>query len=564
VPAIQPVSGRSFAVAAGHDAGAEAALRLWTDTGNIFDAAVAATLALGVVEPHLFGLGGEVTGLVRVNGETKVLAGATRAPRAMTPAAFGGLGLDVIPGEGLLSAGPPAVLHALLLLLADHGQASFSRVAQPAIELAEDGFEVGELLAEVIDQAADVFRDLWPTSAEIWMPGGAPPKPGTIIRQPAIAESLRRLGNAGDDGLEAVLVELRTGFVAQAILEFGSETRRDSCGEHRSFLSSSDLETFGVGWEAPVTWTDRHGRTVCKAGPWTQGPMLLQQLALMEAGGWDRLSPLDADFLHATVETLKLAFADREGYFGDPAFVSTPIAHLLSGDYVRERAASVDMGTAGDPSPGRVQPDSRPWSTEAHRERGATGDTTHLDLADEEGNLVAFTPSGGWFASPVIPALGFPLGTRCQTFWLDPAHPNHLQPGKRPRTTLTPTIVLEEGRPRYALGTPGGDTQDQIQAQMLHALAAGMTPEEVVELPTVVTNHAPSSFYPHGSEPQGVDVESRIDGSVAAALAERGHRTADAGPWAHGRPHVIEVRPDGLMRAAVSRRLGGTAGVRAV
>jgi gamma-glutamyltranspeptidase / glutathione hydrolase len=283
----------------------------------------------------------------------------------------------------------------------------------------------------------------------------------------------------------------------------------------------------------------------------------------MEAGGWDRLPPLDADLLHATIETLKLAFADREGYVADPAFVDVPVEALLSNGYLEARAAIVDMEAAGDPEPGRPNQGKEPWMRPRPSARSRSGDTTHLDLADGEGNVIAFTPSGGWFASPVIPELGFPLGTRCQTFWLDLAHPNRVEPGKRPRTTLTPTIVLRDGRPLYALGTPGGDTQDQIQPQMLHALAADMTPEDVVDLPTVVSNHAPSSFFPHGADPMAVDVESRIDRAAIEALAGRGHRVTEKGEWAHGRPQVIECGPGGVLRAAVSRRLGGTAGVRA-
>jgi gamma-glutamyltranspeptidase/glutathione hydrolase len=327
-------------------------------------------------------------------------------------------------------------------------------------------------------------------------------------------------------------------------------------------LRASDLASFEVRWEDPVTWTDRHGRTICKAGPWTQGPMLLQQLALMEAGGWDALAPLDPEVLHATIETFKLAFADREGYFGDPRFVDSHLDALLSDPYLKERASLVDPSVAGDPGPGRPVDGVEPWSYALTGARGKAGDTTHLDLADGEGNLVAFTPSGGWFASPVIPELGFPLGTRCQTFWLDPSHPNRLEPGKRPRTTLTPTIVLDGDRPRYALGTPGGDNQDQVQSQMLHAMAHGRSPEEAVALPTVATMHPPSSFAPHGRELQCVSHEERLDGSVLSALAERGHRMLSAGRWGHGRPHVIEIEADGSIRAAVSSGLGGTGAVR--
>ena len=560
---IPPATGHRFAVAAGHEAGADSALHVWERTGNAFDAAAAATLALGVVEPHLFGLGGEVTGLVHTAGTTRVLAGATRAPASLTIDAFKRLSVDPIPGDGILVAGPPAVLMALLLLLRDYGSAPFSVVAAPAIALADEGFEIGAGLARSIAAKEKSFRDYWPESAEIWMPGGALPQIGDRIRQPALAETLRRLGKAGDEGgLDAVASELRTGFVAQAIIDFASEPHRSSVGLHRSSLEKSDLDKFSVRWEEPVTWTDFTGRTICKAGPWTQGPMLLEQMALMEAGGWDRLAPYEPDFVHATIETLKLAFADRDGYFGDPDLVDVPLQALLSPDYLRERAKLVDMNKAGNPLPGIAKSGLQPWWRFQAGSTSGGGDTTHLDVGDGDGNLIALTPSGGWFSSPVVPELGFPLGTRCQTFWLDPEHPNALVPGKRPRTTLTPTIVLEDGRPRYAMGTPGGDTQDQIQAQMLHGLAAGMTPEEVVDMATAVTRHHFSSFFPHGFEPQIVLAESRLGDDLISALSSRGHEVLDSGAWGHGRPQVLEVTSSGELRAAVSRRIG-TAGVRA-
>jgi gamma-glutamyltranspeptidase/glutathione hydrolase len=539
---LRPVpvaTGRRFAIAAGHRAGAEAGAEIYDRTGNAADAAVAATLVLGVVEPHLFGLGGEVTGVVHADGRTRVLAGATVAPAAMTMEAFRRLGVDLVPWDGMLAAGPPAVLHALLLLLADHGSAPLSVVAAPAIRIAEDGFSVDPALARMIASLRDVMRDTWPSTAAVWMPDGRPPRPAEVIRQPALAETLRRFA-ASDEPVR----ELRTGFVAEAVAAFASEPHPSSAGTHRAFLTADDLATFSVGWEHPVTWTDRRGRTICKAGPWTQGPALLQQLMLMEAGGWDALPPLHADLLHATIETFKLAFADRERYYGDPRFVDVPLGVLLDPRSAAERARFIDAAAAGDPGPGAVRV-SAP----------AVGDTTHLDVVDER-MTIALTPSGGWFASPVIPSLGFPLGTRCQTFYLDRAHANALAPGKRPRTTLTPTLVLRDGAPLYAMGTPGGDAQDQIQSQMLHALAHGLAPEDVVDLPTVVTQHAPSSFYPHGAVPQGVTAESRLERATVGALAAKGHDVKDRGPWAHGRPQVIAIGPE--LRAAVSRR-GGTA-----
>jgi gamma-glutamyltranspeptidase/glutathione hydrolase len=556
---IPPASGRHFVIAAGHQLAAEAGAEVFERVGNLFDAAVATTLALSVVEPHLFGPGGEITGVIQTRGRTRVLAGSTVAPAAMTPAAFARLGLDVIPGDGLLAAGPPALLVALVVLLRDLGTASFAHAAEPAIRLAAEGFPVDHVLASDIAENAETFRTMWPETAEIWLPDGAPPPQGTVIRQSALAETLRRLGDAGDH--EAVLRELRTGFVAGAILRFAREPHPSSVGDHPSFLAPPDLATFDVGWEDPISWTDRHGRTVCKAGPWTQGPMLLQHLAMMEAGSWTDHEPLEPEFLHATIEAIKLAMADREGYYADPRTATVPIEELLSPTYAADRARLIDPDRANTPDPGRPRPDLRPWDGSPMLDRPArSGDTTHLDLADDRGNAASLTPSGGWFSSPVIPELGFPLGTRCQTFWLDPTHPNALVPGKRPRTTLTPTLVLREGRVEFVLGTPGGDAQDQIQAQLIHAIAHGWAPEDAVDMPTVVSHNTPSSFFPHSAQPLRVDAETRIGREALDDLAARGHDVVDVGPWWHWRPQIIQVDADGTMKGAVSRRFG-TGGV---
>lgn len=553
-PPIPPASGRRFVIAAGHQLAADAGAKVFDSVGNLFDAAVAATLVSSVVEPHRFGPGGEITGVVHTRGRTKVLAGSTIAPAAMTPGAFARLGLDVIPGDGLLPSGPPALLVAMVVLLRDLGTASFAQAAEPAIRLAAEGFAVDSGLASDIADDAETFRTMWPETAEVWMPNRTPPLPGTVIRQPALADTLQRLGDAGDH--ESVLRELRTGFVAEAILRFAGESHPSSVGDHASFLSPSDLESFDVGWEDPISWTDRHGRTICKAGPWTQGPMLLQHLATMEAASWTDHEPLDPELLHATVESIKLAMADREGYYADPRIATVPLEELLSPTYAADRARSIDPDRVNAPRPGTPRPGLRPWAGSSVKDRARSGDTTHLDLADDRGNAASLTPSGGWFSSPLIPELGFPLGTRCQTFWLDPTHPNALVPGKRPRTTLTPTLVLREGRPEIVLGTPGGDAQDQIQAQLLHALTHGWTPEDAVDMPTVISQHSPSSFFPHGAQPLRVDAETRIGREALDDLGARGHDVVDVGPWEHMRPQIIHVDTEGTMKGAVSRRWG--------
>jgi gamma-glutamyltranspeptidase/glutathione hydrolase len=307
--------------------------------------------------------------------------------------------------------------------------------------------------------------------------------------------------------------------------------------------------------EEPTGFNYR-GLDVYKCGPWSQGPVFLQQLALLEGYDLAALGHNSTEYVHTVIECAKLAFADREYYYGDPEFASVPMDRLLSKAYAAERRELIRQDRASMAlRPGDVAP--RPMKLILGDERSYQGDTTHLDAVDAEGNMIAATPSGAWIpSSPVVPGLGFPLGTRGQMFSLDPEHPNCLQPGKRPRTTLTPSLVMREGKPYMVFGTPGGDQQDQWTLQFfLNVVDFGMSVQEALDAPTFHTEHFPSSFYPRAQHPGRVAVEGRIPEDVREALRARGHEVAVTGDWSNGR--VLAVRADlerGLIFGGASPR----------
>src|SRR5499426_1051556 len=515
--------------------------------GNAFDAAVAAGLVLQVVEPHLNGPGGEVPIIGYDAGEREVfvLDGQGPAPQAATLEAFGALGLDLVPGSGLLAACVPAAFGTWMLLLAAHGRLRLREVMGYAIGYARQGYPVVPGISAGIASVADVFREHWPSSAEVYLADGVP-APGARLANPVLAATYQRLldeAEAAGPGREAQIEAARSafyqGFVAEAI---GAYVERSD-----ALLAPDDLARWRARAEPPATG-EYAGLTVCKTGPWGQGPVFLQQLALLT--GFDLGAMAPAEYIHTVVECAKLAFADREAWYGDPRCADVPLAALLSADYAAQRrglvgpAASPDLrpgrpdgaeprlpgyaagmaarlavtdGWAGDP----VTDLTRPGLASAQHSR----DTCHVDAADRFGNLVAATPSGGWLqSSPVIPGLGFCLGTRAQMFTLTAGLPNSLAPGKRPRTTLSPGLALRGGEPYLAFGTPGGDQQDQwTMGFFLNHVVYGMNLQEAIDAPAYHTDHFPSSFYPRGSVPRSLSAEERIGEQVLAQLRQRGH-----------------------------------------
>ena len=515
--------------------------------GNAFDAAVATAFTLQVVEPHLNGPGGDAPLIVYEvrRGKPEVICGQGPAPAAATIAHYRREGLDLVPGTGLLAACVPGTFETWMLLLRDYGTFALREVLSPAIGYAQNGHPLLERTHATIATVADLFRTYWPTSAKVYLPDGAPPPTGTLFANEVLAATylriLKEAESAGGDRvaqIERARKSWSQGFVAEAIDRFcRTQDIMDTSGaRHRGVLTGDDLARWTPRVEAPLTYDYRH-YTVCKTGPWGQGPVMLQQLALLKGFDLDGLDPAGADFIHLQVECAKLAYADRDAFYGDPDFVEVPMATLLSDTYNSTRrrlvtaAASMELrpgsiegygavvklfserktgaaAGAGEPTVGRLGT----GEPTVGRLGGTRGDTVHFDIIDQAGNMVSATPSGGWLqSSPVIPELGFCLGTRAQMFWLDEGHPASLAPGKRPRTTLTPTLALRDGEPYLAWGTPGGDAQDQwIPQFFLRHVHAGHNLQQAIDAPAWHSDHFPSSFWPRQARPGVLVVEGRV------------------------------------------------------
>ena len=519
--------------------------------GNAFDAAVAAGFMLQVVEPHLCGPGGDLPAIVwPAGGEPRVLCAQGPAPAAATIGRYRDeLGLQLVPGTGPLAAVVPGAFGGWLTMLRDHGTMELADVLQYAIDYAEHGVPVLPQIAGAIRNVEQLFRDEWTTSAELYLPVG------DTLRNPQLAQTYRRVLES-DDPDDAWY----RGFVAEAMIEFQAREWMDSSGErHAGLLSADDLAEWRPRWEEPLS-VDYHGLTVLKAGPWSQAPVFLQQLRLLEGFDLAAMGHASAAYVHTVTECAKLAFADREAWYGDPDFVDVPLDLLLSREYADERRALVVEEASPDLRPGGDDPrlpgpvgavELAPGVGEPTR-----GDTVHLDVVDRWGNMVAATPSGGWlWGAPVIPSLGFPLGTRGQMFWLEAGLPNSLEPRKRPRTTLSPTMVGRDGEPYLALGTPGGDQQDQWT---LHVFLAhvhfGMNLQESIDAPNHHTEAFPSSFYPRETVPRHVAVEERAGDGTMRGLRERGHDVEVSGPWSLGRVSAVSRSRDGELRAGANPR----------
>ena len=533
--------------------------------GNAFDAAVATAFTLQVVEPHLNGPGGDVPILVYdvKRGKPEVICGQGPAPAAATIAHYRGLGLDIVPGTGLLAACVPGMFDSWMLLLRDYGTMKLADVLTPAIFYAREGHPLVERASATIATVEDLFRDHWPTSAAVYLQGGNVPKPGALFANQTLADTytrvLREAESAGGDRVVQIESARKTwsqGFIAEAIDKFcRTQEVLDVSGErHRGVLTGADMARWQAHVEAPLTYD--YGRcTVCKPGVWSQGPVLLQQLALLKGYHFDALDPTGPDFIHLQVEAAKLAFADRERYYGDPDFVKVPAELLLSDKYNDERRTLITNKASLDLRPGVIPGfGGEVWMRREDGPRKAVGslgageptvgrvgevvgDTAHFDIIDRPGNMVSSTPSGGWLqSSPVIPELGFCLGTRAQMFWLDESHPAALVPGKRPRTTLSPTMALRDGEPYLAWGSPGGDQQDQWTTQFfLRHLHAKMNLQEAIDAPAWHSEHFPISFWPRTARPGVLVVESRVPEKTIKELRARGH-VVEVGPaWSEGR-----------------------------
>ncbi len=554
-------------LAAGHYLAARAGQLQFDHGGNAIDAVVASGFALNLLKPHLNGLGGEVPILVYSAKEDKVfsISGQGFIGKAATVDWFNKEGIDLIPGDGFLPATVPAMFGTWAFALMRFGTRTLKEVMGPAIDYAESGFPVYPGLHRALAGLARLFRDEWPSSAAVYLPNGKPPAVGDVFKNPDFAATLKkavevegREAKRGREGaIQAVIDWWYKGEIASTIVDFMKKTEiRDASGKkHSGLLTTDDFAAWQPKLEAPVT-VDYHGLSVYKCGPWTQGPVFLQQLRLLDGFDLPKMGHNTATYIHTVIEASKLAFADREKYYGDPDFVDVPLKLLLSKDYAAERRELIDPKKASL----EMRPGSGPKSTpEDVKGKPATfrGDTTHTCAVDAAGNMVAATCSGGWIpTSPVVPGLGFPMGTRGQMFRLDPHEASVVGPRRRPRTTLTPSLVLKDGRPFMVFGTPGGDQQDQWTLQFfLNYVDFGMNLQEAIDAPNFNSTHFPSSFYPRDAHAGELVVEGRIPEATRKELEARGHKVKAAGDWSGGMVMAVQTeRKTGVIGGAASPR----------
>jgi gamma-glutamyltranspeptidase/glutathione hydrolase len=560
---------------------------------------VAGGFVLQVVEPHLNGPGGEVPIIFWSEGEQKirVLCGQGGAPGLANIEYFRSLGLEQIPGIGLLPACVPGAFSAWLTLLRDYGTWELADVLAPAIEYANNGFPLVPRVVAAIRAVETLFREEWQSSAQVWLPGGNIPELNKLFRLPALVKTYRKIieiaqaeGTTREQRIDAALRCWSQGFVAEAIDKFYSQSKiRDTTGQRNSgLLRLEDMAAWQPAYEDPAL-INFGNYTVAKCGPWSQGPIFLQQLGMLQHLHLERYEPDSFDFVHRIAESTKLALADRLAWYGDPNHIDVPLTEILSTEYNRSRADMITNRASIELRPGNpngqipVLPDLNiPARTlaEADTRFGVgeptfaqlppveqwlpkeifVGDTCHIDVIDAQGNMVAATPSGGWLSSsPTVPGLGFSITTRLQMTWLDEAVPSALKPRKRPTTTLSPGLAMRDGKPYMVFGTPGGDQQDQwtIAFFLRHALH-GMNLQAAIDAPSWHVDHGPSSFWPRTVSHNRLTVESRMPSATLEALRAAGHDVVVGGPWSEGRISACTREPtdDGrlLLRAAANAR----------
>lgn len=594
------ITGTYGVVASTHWLASQTAMGVLERGGNAFDAAVAGGFVLQVVEPHLNGPGGETPILLWSERERRMLSicGQGPAPAGASVTAFRRLGLEQVPGIGLLPATVPGAFAAWLVMLRDHGTWPLADVLAPAIAYARDGFPLIPRAVQAIVAVQDLFSKQWPSSAAVWLPDGQVPKPGALFRLPALAVTYERIIRTATSQahtrtavIDAAMKIWYQGFVAQEIDHFyQTEKVEDGTGEkHGGLLRYEDMERWTPSVEAPVT-LDFGRYTVAKCGFWSQGPTFLQQLGMLRHAELERHLPTTAGFVHRIAEAAKLGLADRMAWYGvAPGVFSESQLALLSDDYLKQRWQGIDERASQQLQPGApdgcmprwpdldvgrrslLTADTRfgigeptfaalpPVSEWLEREI-FVGDTCHIDVIDRHGNMVSATPSGGWLSSsPAIPALGFSINTRLQMTWLDEGLPNTVTPGVPPCTTLSPSLAMRDGEPYMVFGTPGGDQQDQWSlAFFLRHAVHGMNLQQAIDAPAWHVDHFPSSFWPRQTILNRLSIESRFDPAVIQELRAAGHDVRVGDAWSEGRMSACTRSCDAqgrlLLRAAANPR----------
>ena len=559
------ITGKRGVVAAGHYLAAQAGIKMFAKGGNAVDAGVAAGFALAVLKPHQNSLGGECPILIYspVNKNVVAISGQGTAPGKATLQWFRENEIDIIPGDGFLGATVPGMFGSYCTALLKYGRLALTDVLEPAVELAEKGFPMYKALRDCIANQKTRFTNEWPSSAEVFIPGGKIPGLGEVLKQPALAGTLKKfflvestfMSEGREKAIERSIDYFYKIEISRRILKFAkSNPVRDVTGKyHTTLLEKEDFNSYSTKIESPV-FADYRNYRMFKCGPWTQGPVFLQQLKLLEGFNLNKMAHNSGEYIHLVVESSKMAFADRDRYYGDPAFSDIPLKRLLSEEYNEEKRKEIDLNHANNQPLWELQEDI---GDEAFK-----GDTTHLDVIDDEGFMISATPSGGWIpSSPVIPETGFPLGTRAQVFNLQEGHPNCLHPYKRPRTTLTPSISFKNGEPWMAFGTPGGDMQDQWTLQyFLNIVEFGMDMQQAMDAPSFHTTHFINSFYPHNTQNGTIFVEQGVDTRVLYDLQARGHKLHLLPPDSNGQVCAAALNHDtGMLEGAASFKEDGQA-----
>jgi len=564
--------------------------------GNAFDAAVATGFTLQVVEPHLNGPGGEVPLILAPNKkEPIVICGQGVAPQLATLKTFHDLNLNIVPGSGLLPAVVPGAFDSWMLLLLDYGTMSLREVMEPAIGIATKGYPLVPNIINTIKSVEELFRNEWKSSAEIYLPGGNLPKSGDFFKNIKMAETYLKIINeaelkSGDkkEQIQHARKIWSQGFIAEEIENYckNNEVMDTTERKHKGLLTGNDLANWSATIEKPLSY-DYKNFSVCKTGPWGQGPTFLQQLALLKHFDLDSLDELSPEFVHLVIESTKLAFADREAFYGDTNFNNVPMETLLSDEYNNDRKNLISENASMEVRPGKIEGFAgkvvvRPKGTTPEsfskfdigeptvarfdepnpNSLGETkGDTTHFDIIDKWGNMIAGTPSGGWLqSSPIIPNLGFCLSNRGQMFWLDENSPACIGPKRRPRTTLSPSLALKDGEPYMVFGTPGGDQQDQWSLHLfLRHVHFGLNLQEAIDAPGFSTAHFPNSFYPRETDIGHLALEGRFPKETIEALVKKGHKVSVDTDWSLGRMTAASKNNEILKAAANPRFMQGYA-----
>jgi gamma-glutamyltranspeptidase / glutathione hydrolase len=555
------VRGLHEMVAAANNLEVAAGMRMLAQGGNAVDAGVATVLAATVTEQSRVGLGGEIPILIKLKDKPVIaisgigVAGSKatvqffehRAPEQWEQPGR----VAPIPAIGPRAAITPGLVDGLLVALEKYGTLSFTQVAAPAIEYADEGFPIGEEFAEFLGELQQ-YHAFWPTSFRFFYPNGVAPKRGEIVKMPALANTLRQMAavepkTKGDRAakIRAIHDLFYKGAIAAKISDF-----LDSNG---GLITRDDMAKFHAEVDEPSVGTYR-GYTISKPGFWSQGPVMIEALNILEGFDLKRMGHNSPEYLHTLIEAVKLAFADRDRYYGDPKFSKIPEQILLSKDYAAERRKLIDSHHASM--------ESRPGDLNASvamvggNGKSSDKDTTCVNVVDREGNAFSATPSGAWIPSVIVADTGIPLSVRMESFVVTPGHANQVAPGKRPRVTLSPTVVTRDGQLVLTMSTPGGDNQDQALLQvLLNILEFGMSPQEAVESPRFQSSHFYNSFGYHEFTPGKVSIEGRIPHATIQKLNELGHLVQPAADWSNtSAPTVIQVIGGVLNGAADPRR----------